>query len=355
MRAAERVTPPSSLRSATVVTLGEFDKAIRELTGEHIEARPFLCEGSPFGCEVFLVGINPGTPTPFWPYWRLPYGCYKQEWLRDYMSRPGNKPTRNNTERIIRAAAPVRCLDTNVYCRYSPREASLPAEHEDTRVFDYLLRTLTPKVLFVHGESAIEHVRQLAGNMPLPHGQFTRVNLFGMPVDVITGPHLSYPSARWPERVDALGRALRERCQNPSGQLSDNVLSTSVDDAASLDRHPQQLPPTRAQRGVLDFEAAWEYLRKHTPLTLETAGGIRFTAHVSDTSIAYERPGDQRRTQTKDNLERYFRTWFVEGRRNRDYFRNFTGARSPSARFKYFSAVFRHLEDSWKGAEEEQT
>ena len=94
----------------------------------------------------------------------------------------------------------------------------------------------------------------------------------------------------------------------------------------------------------MDFEAAWAYIRKHTPLRLETSNETPFTVDVSDTSIAYKSASDQRRSQSRDNFERYFRTWFNEGRRERKDFTNFTKARSQSARFRYFSAVFRHLE-----------
>ncbi|MBL7224349.1 MAG: hypothetical protein ISS72_10885 [Candidatus Brocadiae bacterium] len=325
--------------------LTEFDKRIRELTGEHVEARPFLCEGSPFGCEVFLVGINPGTSTPFWPYWRLPYGCHKQEWLRDYMSRRGRKPTRIRIERIISAAAPVRCLDTNAFFRYSPNEASLRPEDRDTRVFDYLLEVLTPKVVFAHGASAIEYFERLAGSA-LPYDQFTSVSVRGMRIDVITGQHLGRARRGWTyERFEELGRALRQRCQGTRCQFPNTALSTHVGNASSPDLAQSRMPLPLVRRDITDFEATWEYLREHSPLRLETSGGTRFTAHVSDTSIAYESDRDQTRTQSKDNFETYFHLWFLEGRRDRRYFRNLTKKRSPSRRFSYFSAVFRHLEE----------
>jgi len=63
-----------------MLTLEDFDKKIRELP-EHHEARPFLCEGSPIGCKIFLIGLNPSTPISFWPYWSVEYGCKKKEWL----------------------------------------------------------------------------------------------------------------------------------------------------------------------------------------------------------------------------------------------------------------------------------
>ncbi|GEM_PF-2453353 len=94
----------------------------------------------------------------------------------------------------------------------------------------------------------------------------------------------------------------------------------------------------------MDFDTAWGYLRKHTPLSLVTSGGTPFRVDVSDASIAYKSDRDQRRTQSKDNFELYFRIWFGRGRRDRGSFPNFGTDRSPSARFRYFSSVFRHLE-----------
>ena len=91
-----------------MVTLSEIVNAIRELTGKHPEERPFLCEGSPIGCDIFLVGINPGTDTPFWDYLDTHYGCHKQDWIQDYLRRHGGKllPTRARIERLFCATAP---------------------------------------------------------------------------------------------------------------------------------------------------------------------------------------------------------------------------------------------------------
>lgn len=51
-----------------MLTIHEIDSRIRQLTGEHVESRPFVCYGSPIGCAVAEIGINPGTSTPFWPH-----------------------------------------------------------------------------------------------------------------------------------------------------------------------------------------------------------------------------------------------------------------------------------------------
>jgi hypothetical protein len=67
-----------------VTTLVEIDREIRQLTSENALSRPFLCTGSPIGCDVAKVGINPATDTPFWPNWNVRLGCDKQGWLHDY-------------------------------------------------------------------------------------------------------------------------------------------------------------------------------------------------------------------------------------------------------------------------------
>ncbi|MBL7223622.1 MAG: hypothetical protein ISS72_07205 [Candidatus Brocadiae bacterium] len=95
----------------------------------------------------------------------------------------------------------------------------------------------------------------------------------------------------------------------------------------------------------MDFEAAWEYLRKHAPLRLETSGGTPFTVEVSDTRLEYKSERDQARPQSKDNFERYFRIWLREGCPDRSCFRNFGKKQSTSARGRYFSPVFCYLKE----------
>ena len=95
---------------------------------------------------------------------------------------------------------------------------------------------------------------------------------------------------------------------------------------------------------AMDFDRAWQYLQRNQPLHLETSGGTPFRAYVTDDSIAYKSERDQRRPQSKENFRQYFRTWFEEGQRESRYFPNAGPKKSPSARYRYFSAVFRHLE-----------
>jgi hypothetical protein len=190
-----------------------FDKRLRSLTGEAIGTRPFLCDGLPFGCKVFLVGINPGKSSPFWPHWSTQRGCDKQGWLADYLTTHGRfSPTRARIERLFAAVAPIRCLETNVYPTPSAREVHLAKSDHDSRVFDYLLECLRPSVLFVHGNTAVKHVSRLVGE-ELPLGEFVRVSYRGESFDVIAGYHLSY---QWSyAKVEKLGRELGDRCGQP--------------------------------------------------------------------------------------------------------------------------------------------
>jgi hypothetical protein len=186
-----------------------FDRELRGVAGTNA-VRPFLCDGSPVGCTVFLVGINPATDIPLWPYWSVGRGCDKQMWLAEYLRQHGRlRPTRARIERLFDAVAPVRALETNIFQQYSPRESDLANEHRTTEVFDFLLERLAPRIVFVHGRSAIAHLVRLTGAQ-IARGAFTSVWYRGIAFDVYAGHHLAY---QWSfAAVDQLGRTLRARC-----------------------------------------------------------------------------------------------------------------------------------------------
>jgi len=167
-----------------MTTLEDIDREIRRLTGENDLCRPFLCPGSPIGCEVAEVGINPGTDTPFWPYWNVQSGCDKEGWLSDYLQRHGGlNPTRDRIEVLARNLAPLRLLELNLYHHYSPDLNSLGREHRDTELFDYMLEIANPRILVVHGDKPAKHLECLLG-VSLPKTQFTPAAYRGKLVDV---------------------------------------------------------------------------------------------------------------------------------------------------------------------------
>jgi hypothetical protein len=133
------------------MNLEEFDKQIRELTPP--DSRPFLCEGSPLDCELFIVGNNPGTETPFWDFWELPYGCHKDRWLADFWRRHAGKqkPVRTNMEIIIAELGDIKYLETNAYAPWSKWVSDLKGSKLSTVVYEYLLQTIRPRLIFAHG------------------------------------------------------------------------------------------------------------------------------------------------------------------------------------------------------------
>jgi hypothetical protein len=104
----------------------------------------------------------------------------------------------------------VRCLETNIYCHFSRNEKALSAKFRDTAVFDYLLETIRPKVLFVHGAEGIRHMERLTG-LSLFRDRFITVKLRGRRMWMVVGRHLS---RGWSyAKVDDLGKQLREVCR----------------------------------------------------------------------------------------------------------------------------------------------
>jgi hypothetical protein len=106
---------------------------------------------------------------------------------------------------------PVRALETNVFHRRSWREADLAKEDRTTEVFDFLLTRLVPRVVFVHGRSAVKHLQRLTGAQ-IECGVFNPVRYQGVAFDLYAGHHLSY---HWSyAKVQQLGRELRSRCHS---------------------------------------------------------------------------------------------------------------------------------------------
>lgn len=218
------MSSPSKLRQE------EFDKQLHKLidkltNGERKKKdviRPFLCESLPLECPIFLVGINPSKTAPFWPRWSRTKGCNKQGWLVDYLEINGSlSPTRHRIEILVKTISPTQCLETNIYTAVSPDEGSLTREQCSTEVFDFLLKTVRPRIVFAHGKSVVNHLNDLneltGSEIPFhklneadcPLDLFTKVKFDGFTFDVVAGPHLS---RGWSyHRVEALGEVLADR------------------------------------------------------------------------------------------------------------------------------------------------
>lgn len=182
--------------------LRTFADGMADIIGRPSLLRPFVCDGSPLDCSVFIVGYNPATLSDrdFWTDWG-PEGYDKTGWMEAYVAeraarplKPGKKfrhrvsPSRRVIEQVVAAAA-VPILETNVFAQPSPDMASL--EEHDVAPFRYLVRTLQPRLIVAHGKEAAHAVEKLDIN-----------------AHVLQVPHFSRGWSR--EKARALGHEIRE-------------------------------------------------------------------------------------------------------------------------------------------------
>lgn len=103
--------------------LSAFAEALQAIIGRPTHLRPFVCDGSPLDCRVFIVGLNPATTLSgdWWEFWDDERGYRRAEWFERYKAERARQPLRpgktrrfpvSNTRRVIdwigAAAAPVR-------------------------------------------------------------------------------------------------------------------------------------------------------------------------------------------------------------------------------------------------------
>jgi len=199
-----------------VTELDRFAEALGERIGRPAYVRPFVCEGSPLECRAFIVGSNPATTLEldYWTFWERGYGFHRGAWAeasRAQRRAAGKReitPTRRMLGRIIQEAAPVSCLDTNVFATPTPAERDLAPELRLTGTFDFVLGAVRPAALLAHGREAADHLRRLLTVERLPGERFEAVPAPWGSLRVMAVRHLS---RGWSyAQAEALGRALRE-------------------------------------------------------------------------------------------------------------------------------------------------
>lgn len=150
--------------------LTEFGAGLRSVVRDDVSQRPFVCDGSPLGCQAFIVGSNAATEVLFWPFWSDDRGFYRAAWERAYLDagrrkgRNGPSNTRRRIEMVAANAAPVRCLETNVYARPSRSTADLDHSQRTTEVLGYLLTAIKPKVVLAYGVHAQSAMARLTSD-----------------------------------------------------------------------------------------------------------------------------------------------------------------------------------------------
>ena len=126
-------------------------------------------------------------------------------YLADYLQRNGRlKSTRDRIEVLCHALSPLRCLELNLYHHYSPNEASLAQEHQNTELFDFVLNAVQPRVLIVHGNTPARHLGRVLG-VTLAKDEFTAATYLSTPVEVFFAQrHFAYVSRDYVTTIAAL-------------------------------------------------------------------------------------------------------------------------------------------------------
>jgi hypothetical protein len=157
--------------------LKELEDELQKYLASDPCLRPFICEGSPFDCQLFIVGINPATilSKPFMTYWQPGYGFDKATWMEDYKAErsrqrsASGKRRRNalsNTRRVIEwvteAVYPIRCLETNIISNPTPSLKELKEEVDegktDISILEWLIEKIHPKAVLIHGKYTMQHL-----------------------------------------------------------------------------------------------------------------------------------------------------------------------------------------------------
>jgi len=180
------------------MNLRAFREKLEEVTQGNYAARPFVCNGSPYDCKAFVVGINAASNVPFWCYWDDEKGFGKERWYdrycaeREAAGRKPVSPTRQRLERIVCAAAPVKILETNLFSVATRRAVNLQKKDKLTDVLKFLLCEVSPGVLLLHGKAVREYFERLCGH-PLTCS-FSRAAICGKTVKIATVRQLAYVS-----------------------------------------------------------------------------------------------------------------------------------------------------------------
>jgi hypothetical protein len=185
--------------------LEQFQHDLEDLIGNPTDLRPFICEGSPLACKVFIVGFNPATELSrsFWDFWQPGYGFQKAQWFEVYKQErrektlPLNRKRRNeisNTRRVIEwmieELSPTKCLETNIYARPTTQAHDLHPSKRITKPFDFLLDTIRPGVIFVHGQDAVKYL-ETKYSVQLKQYDLTHIQTAWGNVNIMAAPHLS--------------------------------------------------------------------------------------------------------------------------------------------------------------------
>lgn len=307
-----------------MTTIENIDQQIRAVTFERIDARPFLCQGSPLGAEIFIAGINPGTPTPFWPFWSIENGCDKQGWLDSFYQHKGGEKTRKAIEILLSSLAPIKYIETNLYHIYSKDEASLAPKDRNTNIFEYLLKTLEPEVIVLHGRSTRLKVEKFI-QKELKINVLTKALLFKNEVNIVAIKHFSRVSHQF---IKNLGGNIKNECFNKRKSMKKTKTISDQTFLSYLDQFK------KSRTFNLPRGACYQFKLKSAPNPTK-----RIQFNIKFFSDEWKKDHDYPAKLAMECLDIY-----NSGLKQREDYRNKTGQKSRSRRGNYLLPVLKEIE-----------
>jgi hypothetical protein len=209
------------VEDAIRMRLRMFRDRLAALMGDSADGRPFVCDGDPYACRAFVIGINPASSVPFWPFWDDEAGFDRARWHACYLARraaeplrPGRvrrlpiSPTRRTLGWIAEAASPVRILETNLYVEPTPEAAALATSRRHTRVLEFLLEEIRPQAVLLHGREVAEQFQEIFSCRV--GTDFVETTIQGRSIRLAATRHLSRGVSR--VTAERLGEAIRDAC-----------------------------------------------------------------------------------------------------------------------------------------------
>jgi hypothetical protein len=174
------------------MTLDEFRIQTQAL-GAPPESTLFVCDGSPFYCPLFIIGLNPVVDTgrDFWKWYWSDRTGFKKELLLDDLrqARGALTTTRANIEEIGRAVR-LGTSDANLYLHVSHRFHQSQKKQYRPDVIDQLIRTLKPKVVLAHSVQVVRHLARTSNELVEEPHEIQSVRWNGLPLMIILCRHL---------------------------------------------------------------------------------------------------------------------------------------------------------------------
>jgi hypothetical protein len=152
------------------MTNQEFKTELERLIGNPTSLRPFICDGYPLDSEIFIIGINPATEIKenFWNFWDGDK-FNKTKWFDNYLLERKDKyhkvsPTRVKIEYLVNTIFKNhKCLETNAYSTATANLSLLQSNQKDTDILSFLIRTIKPKAMFIHGTDPANFIKNELG------------------------------------------------------------------------------------------------------------------------------------------------------------------------------------------------